>query len=170
MLIGIAIFVLITLIIGGVFVALHVISQKIELFEHGLIAHFQRRTDMIPGLSEISKKYIMRHKEIFSEVLELRKNEFALVGITQDLQNFIQLQEKIHHEINFIFQVCNKHPKINRDTHFLYLRDCIIQQSTVIEKEFKKYKKIIEIYNSLIRYKNLSIIGMIIPYSKKTVL
>jgi hypothetical protein len=170
MLIWIAILVLISLIIWWVFIALHIISTKIENFERGLISDFQKRTDMIPWLSEISKKYIMRHKEIFSEVLELRKNEFSLIWITQNLQNFIQLQEKIHHEINFIFQVCNKHPKINRDAHFLYMRDCIIQQSTVIEKEFKKYKKIIEIYNSLIRYKNLSIIWLIIPYQKKAVL
>ncbi len=170
MLIWIFIIVVVLIILVSIYGILYFLDYKIQMFESNMISLFQKRTDMIPWMYEISKKFITRHNEIFREALELRKQEFSLLTISKDLQAFIQVQEKIHHEINFIFQVCNKNPKVNRDANFLYLRDCIIDQSSRIEKEFNKYKKIIEIYNSFIRYKNLSLIGLIIPYSKKTVL
>jgi len=70
----------------------------------------------------------------------------------------MKLEERIHHEINFIFQVCNKNPKLLKQKEFLYLRDVMMQKSLNISKEVKKYKKIIEIYNNFIKIKNYSII------------
>lgn len=154
------------LVFGGFF--LYLLEQKIKKFEKNLIQAFIIRTDTIPWLFEISKVHISRHSEIFFQILELRKQESLYKGSWESLEFFKQLESKIHHEINFIFQVCNKNPKLLKEKRFLYLRDVIINKSSYISKQMKIYRKIIEIYNSIIKIKNYSIIWLILPFAKKT--
>ncbi|MCD5374913.1 LemA family protein [Candidatus Gracilibacteria bacterium] len=127
------------------------------------------RTDVFPALSEITKNHMSRHEEIFAEVLSLRKKEFSLLGVSQSFEGFLEVEGHIHHEINFIFQVCNKNPKLLKEKRFLYIRDVMIEKSSQIAGEMKKYRKIIEIYNQIIKYKNFSILGLILPFTKKPV-
>lgn len=131
---------------------------------------FASRSDNITALHEVSKQEIQKHSEIFQEVLSLRKKEFSLMDISHSLEGCIELEKHIHHEINFIFQVCNKNPKLLKKKEFLYIRDIMMQKSHQIGIEMKKYKKIIEIYNTLIQIKNYSLIGLVLPFSKKAVL
>lgn len=70
----------------------------------------------------------------------------------------MNLESHIHHEINFIFQVCNKNPALLKTKEFLYCRDIMIDKSSDISKAMKKYRKVIEKYNQCIAYKNYSII------------
>ena len=99
-----------------------------------------------------------RHEEIFTESMELRKKEFSLITVSKNLEGFLEVEGHIHHEINFIFQVCNKNPKLLKEKRFLYMRDIMIEKSAYISKEMKKYRKIIEIYNKIIQYKNYTVI------------
>ena len=154
------------LLLGGYFVFLY-LSEKISLFEKNIIRNFSSRTDLICQLYEVSKYSLWRHQEIFAEVLNLRKQEFSLIWISQNLEGFLQIEEAIHHEINFIFQVCNKSPELWKNKRFLYVREVMLEKSNTIGKEMKNYRKIIEIYNSFIRIKNYTLIGFLLPFSKK---
>ncbi len=156
------------LLCGWVF--LYFIQYKIQKFEQRLIALFLSRTDTIPAIYEISLEHINRHKEIFTEILELRKQEFFLSEIQSSLAGFINLESHIHHEINFIFQVCNKNQALLKTKEFLYCRDVIIQKSSQISQKLKAYKKIIGFYNECIRYKNYSLLWLCLPFKKKAVL
>lgn len=151
------------------FFAFSLFYSKIQYFEKKMIWVFCARTDIIPALFEVSKQNLSRHNEIFSEILNLRKKEFSLLWVSESLESFLELEEKIHHEINFIFQVCNKIPKLNKDKNFLYTRDIMISKSSDIGKEMKKYRKIIQIYNKSIQIKNYTVIWVLIPYRKKSV-
>lgn len=151
-------------------IAIFYLTVRIEIFERKLMILFSKRSDIFPALYEISQTSLSRHTEIFSEVLSLRKQEFWLMSSSKSIDWYIELQSHIHHEINFIFQVCNKNPKLLKDKNFLYLRDVIISVSSDISREMKNYRKIIEIYNKIIFYKNCTLIWLIIPFSKKTVL
>jgi hypothetical protein len=73
----------------------------------------------------------------------------------------------IHHEINFIFKICNKHPELIKEWGFIYLRNLIIKKSNKIWDKIEKYKKAIKILNKLIFYKNITIIWLFFPISKK---
>jgi hypothetical protein len=72
----------------------------------------------------------------------------------------------IHNELNFIFRVCNKHPKINKDPKFLLVKDNIIEKSEELWKKLNLYKKITNKFNTYIIIKNLTIIWLFIPISK----
>jgi len=132
-----------------------------------LISLFLSRTDTIPCLYEITQGQINKRQEIFSEILSLRKKEFWLWEISKNIDAFFELESHIHHEINFIFQICNKNPKLLKDKKFLYIRDVMIHKSAEISRQVKIYKKIIHIYNTFIKYKNYSIIWLILPFQKK---
>ena len=161
----IIIFVFFVLILWWVF--FHFFSKKIEYFEWKIIQLFSSRTDVFPGLYEVSKSWLARHEEIFMEILELRKKEFSLSSISQEIESFIEFESKIHHELNFIFQVCNKNPKLIKSGRFLYVRDIVMEKSTTISQQIKKYRRIIQIYNTCITYKNYTLVWFLIPFSKK---
>ncbi len=164
------IFMLLALMLCISWLWIYFLYKKIDFFEHKLMLLFSKRSDIFPWLYEVSSEKLSRHNEIFAEVLSLRKQEFSLMSSNRDIEWYIQLQSHIHHEINFIFQVCNKNTKLLKDKNFLYLRDVMISASSDISKEMKKYRRIIEIYNTIIFYKNCSIVWLIIPFTKKTVL
>lgn len=167
---SIYIFLFILSLILLISVGLYFFSLRIKIFEQKLISLFLSRSDSIPALYEVSKNALSRHKEIFEESLNLRKQEFSLRGISKNIEGFMELESHLHHEINFIFQVCNKNPKLLKEKTFLYIRDVFIQKSSDISKSIKIYNKIIKIYNKIIRYKNYTLVWYIIPFSKKSAL
>lgn len=156
-------------ILSTAWIWIYFLHKKIGSFEHNLMLLFSKRSDIFPWLYEISSEKLSRHKEIFAEVLSLRKQDFSLMINSRDIQWYIQLQSHIHHEINFIFQICNKNQALLKDKNFLYLRDVIMLASSNIGEEMTKYRRIIEIYNQIIFYKNCSIIWLLIPFNKKPV-
>ena len=162
------IFIWILLMITGIF--LYIFSYKLRRLEVKIIHLFRSRTDIFPSLFEASRWSLVKHHEIFKEILELRKKEFSLSHLSNEIEGFFDLESKIHHEINFIFQVCNKNPELIKNGNFLYIRDVIIDKSGEISHEVKKYKKAIEIYNTCIQYKNYTIIWLLLPFYKKTLL
>jgi len=165
-----AIFLVFTCLIIIAYFCILILQKRLEVFEKKLMLLFARRGDIFPGLYEVSKQHINRHEEIFHEALLLRKQEFWLMSSQRDIEWFVELQSHIHHEINFIFQVCNKNPWLIKDKNFLYLRDTMISISSDISQEMKKYRRLIEIYNTIIFYKNCTVIWLIIPFYKKAVL
>jgi len=151
-------------------ISIYILSKRIDIFEQKLMLLFVKRSNIFPWLYEISSDKLSRHNEIFAEALSLRKKDFSLASTNKDIETYLELQSHIHHEINFIFQVCNKNRALLKDKNFLYLRDIMINASADISRDMKKYKRIIKIYNQIIFYKNCSIIWLLIPFWKKSVL
>lgn len=161
-LLGIIIF----LLTGG-YVFLYFFQRKLHLLENTIISIFQTRSDILPGIYEISKEYLTKHNDIFRESLTLRKTEFSMIENGVWLNEIIELESHIHHEINFIFKVCNKHPKLLKNGNFIYIRETIIQRSHKLWEMIQLYKTMTEKYNFLIHIKNYSLIGLLLPFSKK---
>lgn len=162
------IFLFFCLVLG--YITLYLFDWKISQKEARIIALFQKRNDTIPALYEIEKAYFPQFQEIFQEILELRKQEFHISEITKKLETFIELEKKMHHELNFIFQISNKNPRLLREKRFLYLRDIILDISLSLSREIQIYRKIIYYYNKGISYKNRSVIGYFLPFEKKPIL
>lgn len=114
------------------------------------------RTDLVPSLFEITKNYINKHDEIFENILKLRKLQF-FSGVESFIEK-IQNEALIHTELNFIFKVSNKHPKIQRNEKFLLVRDLFLDQSNIILKKIEIYKNNSNKINKFIKYKDFTII------------
>ncbi|MDQ7009839.1 MAG: hypothetical protein Q9M94_06100 [Candidatus Gracilibacteria bacterium] len=166
---SIFIYILITLtvIIFLYYIFLKYSENKINLLEEEIKKLFLERTALIPSVFEISNLFLNKHEDIFHEILNLRKVEFSQSNNNLDLYLILKTKKLIHHEINFIFKICNKHPKLIKEAKFIYLRNLIIQRSDKIGKNIEKYKKDIYYLNKLIFYKNITIIGLLFPIYKK---
>ncbi len=142
-------------------------EYKITHLENSIKRLFLERTALIPAIYEISKPYLTKHDDIFNEVLKLRKREFAESAWNINLHWLLQTKKLIHHEINFIFMVCNKHQLLIREWKFIYLRNLIIEKSNSIWTKIEVYKKITAQQNKFINWKNTTLIWFFFYISKK---
>jgi len=147
------------------FLFTYLLKNKIERLEKIIILELEKRTNLIPTLYEISKKYIQNYEEVFNEILILRKKEFN--SYNEEFISKIFLETFIHKELNFIFKIILKNPKIEKNSVFLILRDLFTQNSYTIWKKVELYKKIIFIYNKNLKYKNYTLIWYFLNYKIK---
>ena len=64
----------------------------------------------------------------------------------------IYIHGLIHHELDFIFKIFNKHNKLISNYKFVYLRDVTINNSFDIWKKISLYKNIVKKYNALVKF------------------
>lgn len=158
--------ILVFLLVAG-YIFLYVFHLQLQKLEKKILGMFRARTDTIPGIYELSKAFLTKHEDIFRESLRLRKSEFSILENTPTLTQTLEIEWQIHHEINFVFKVCNKHPKLMKHGNFIYMRDIVIQKSKNLWDMVQLYKAMTKKYNTCISIKNYSIIGFILPIKKK---
>lgn len=141
-------------------------DNKIKKLEDQILKLFEKRTNLVPSLYEISKNYINKHEEVFNEVVNLKKLEFN--NYNSWFIERIANETLIHHELNFIFKIINKHPEIQKNEKFLLIRDLFLENSSKIWKKIELYKNIIKKFNNLLIFKNLTIIWIFIKIEKRT--
>lgn len=144
--------------------------EKLKSIETEIIFLFLSRSSIFPELYEITKDYIIKNDEIYEEVFTLVKQEFFMWEGSQSIEAFFELESKIHHELNFIFQVCNATPKILKEKRFLYMRDIALEKSSRISKKIQYYNQYLKVYNTMITYKNYTLIWFLIPFTFKKIL
>ncbi len=132
------------------------IEKNIKMIEKNIQKSLRLRSDLIPSLYEISKEDLVKHKEIFKEILHLRKIQFSLNQYDVSFVEFVKNEVAINHEIRFIYNICNKNEKISNSTKFMYIKKLIIEKNKIIWKNMEKYKKYINKYNSTLIFKNLT--------------
>lgn len=142
-------------------------EKKINKLENKIKNLFLERTSLIPSVFEVSEDFISKHDDIFYEILCLKKIEFSQANNNLEMYEIIEIKKLIHHEVNFIFKVCNKHPKLIQNAEFIYLRNLVINKSQLIWEKIEIYKRAIDIFNKLIFYKNITILGYLFYISKK---
>ncbi len=128
---------------------------------------FLERTALIPSIYEISREFLNKHDDIFAEILKLRTQEFGEDSRYNILYKILPTKKAIQHEINFLFKVCNKHPKLIQEWKFIYLRDVLMKKSNEISKQLEAYKKSSHDFNKLVSFKNKTVIGYLFPIDEK---
>lgn len=141
-------------------------DKKLKLLEDQIIWLFEKRTNLVPALYEITKEYLSKHDEVFQEILKLRNIEFS--NYEEDFLPRIENEVKIHHELNFIFKVIHQHPKIQQNGKYLLLKDLFLENSMLIWKKVELYKIIIKKLNFFLLFKNATLIGMFIKIKKRS--
>ena len=156
-------------LLGWFYAFVLVLHLKVQKLEKRIKQLFVSRSDAIPGIFEISKKYLGRHGEIFKESIRLRKVELSLNSSDTKFYKIIETEGLLHHELNFIFKVCNKHIWLTEDAKFNYIKEVIIDKSGEIGKKMWMYKDITIQLNKLIKIKNWTILWLFIPIEKRVI-
>ena len=156
------------LLLAAFYIFLYLFNMKLNQLEYKILDSFAKRTNIIPGLFEITRDVIVKHDQVFAQSLNLRKEEFAKLASEDPLFRFIELEVIIHKELNFLYKVCSKHPKMMKNWKFVYLRDLLIDRSSEIWTYLEKYKIFIKKYNLLITIKDFTLVWFFVPLRKKT--
>lgn len=150
------------------YIFLLALNIKIHALENLIKDLLKQRTDLIPSLYEITKDFLTKHNEIYDEVLRLRKIEFSL-NDNEDA-TFVEIlknERYIHHEMNFIFNICLKNKKLEKSWKFQYIKELTINRSYLIWEKVEKYRKIVDTLNNLITIKNYTVIWLLLPLNKR---
>ena len=130
---------------------LYYLWRKINNLEKIISILFEKRLWIIPPLHDISQKYLVKHDNVFNSVLKLLKAKSTIDEFYVDFNEKLYAQSLIHHELDFLFKIFNKHEKLIRDYKFVYLRDLTINNSFEIWKKINLYKSIVKKYNSFVK-------------------
>lgn len=139
---------------------------KINKLELKIRKSLNTRTNLIPIVFEVTKGLLNKHDEIFKEVIKLRKMEFVSINMEDDLENILNIESLIHHELNFVFKICNKNKDLEKNEKFLYVKELLSKKNLEISEIIEIHKKVSIIYNNFINIKNLTWFWIIIPLNK----
>lgn len=148
-------------------ILIFLLKIKIEKLENKIIILFNKKNSLIPCIYEISKWNFIKHEQIFDEILKLMKINFQENNIGNKLFEIIKTQILIHNELNFIFKIFAKYPKLYKDEKFLYINELYLENNLILSSKISIYKEIIKKYNQLINIKNITILWLFIPFNKK---
>ncbi|MCP4523164.1 MAG: hypothetical protein GY828_03005 [Candidatus Gracilibacteria bacterium] len=138
-----------------------------NILENKLRKLFQIKNDLIPSLYELSKYSVVKHEEIFYEILFLKKIIFSENNFDDNFQRSYYTQQKVHKEMSFILNVCEKHNKLMQSDQFFYIKETLLDRLNEISIYLELYKKMIVKYNFFIRVKNYTILGLLFPFKQK---
>lgn len=142
---------------------IYLLKIKIKKLESKIRKSLNKRTNLVPSIFEITKDYLNKHSEVFMEIIKLRKAELLRINEVENLENILNIEWLIHHELNFIFKISYEKPYLQRDSKFLYIKELISDISLEISENIKIHNNISKIYNNLIKIKNMTIFWILIP-------
>ncbi|MCT4617705.1 MAG: LemA family protein [Candidatus Gracilibacteria bacterium] len=161
--------ILIGVLIIGIIAYLFLIvlyHSKLNLLEKRIKILFEKRTNLIPAFYQVTKQYVDKHEMVFSDIIYLKKMEMFNTD-DYNFHEFLALEAKIHHELNFIFKVLKPIKKVEKNGKFLYIRDLLDETSEKIGKQIRIYKIVSSRYNKMLKYKNFTIAGIFLPFGEK---
>jgi hypothetical protein len=127
--------------------------KKINSLEWVIIELFKKRNNQVIWIYETTKDDLVRAKDVFSEFFELKRREIWEDSFDTQLDIKLVTYKKIHNEINFIFETCEKHRKIQINPIYSYFKEWIYGKSKLIWEKVKLYNKVKKKFN---RYKIIS--------------
>jgi len=150
-----------------IYIIITILSDKITIQEKYIQKILKQRSDLIPSLYEISKNHLNKHKEVFKELINLRKIQFSLNEYEVSFIEFIKNEISLNHEIRFIYNICINNKELQNDKDFLYIKKLVIEKNKLIWQNIENYKKNIKYINNLVKIKNYTILWLFIPSQKR---
>lgn len=154
------IIIIISIIIFIIFynIFVYFLWSKIDFLEENIIGIFKRRNNQVMSIYQISKNYINKSDEIFKDFFELKRKDFSENSFKTWLKDKINTYKKIHNEIDFIFKVCEKNNNLTLNSRYLYLKDSILDKSSMIWKRMEIYNRIRNEYKLYKKIANFTIL------------
>lgn len=122
---------------------------------------FRSKLGKIPALVMALRDHLYVPDEVFKTAVALYSD--AVLRDLDDPYSLLEANGRIHHEIQFIFTVANKHHKVNLDGNFLYVRDFLIEHEAELKAAVRELAAATLLRNRMYRWKNLLLAGLPFP-------
>lgn len=124
---------------------------------------YRQKMDKIPALVETMRHHVAEKKAL--ETIIWLHREGVLVP-SKDFIDILEMNTRIQKEFLFLMKLSAHIPSLQTNTHFIYMRDFIIDAEKKIRSQFEALNDKIRDYNNFLSIKNVTLLGMIIPGKK----
>lgn len=138
--------------------------KKVNKIEKKIITTFFAKVSKIPGLVEVMRPYVA-DESAFTDLIKLHTS--VMIRKYDTIYILLEHNAKIHWEFTFLMKLSMQIPDLQKNEQFLYIREFIIKYEKYIKNNFQSYNENVEKWNKFIFIKNLTIIGLILPWRKK---
>jgi hypothetical protein len=150
------------LIVYGVsfFVLWYLVRQREDI----LIELFLEKVGKIPSLIEVMRPYVAK-PESFHMITRLHTR--AMIQDFRSIYDILEHNAKLQNNFLFLMQLSAHIPELQKQEYFLYIRDFIIEFERLMRTEFRSLNQILSYWNTFITLKNTTLIGLLLPGSKR---
>ncbi len=140
------------------------LKNQILRVEKKIIQTFLLKVSKIPALIEVMREYVV-DEGAFDTVTELHSD--VMVRQFDSIYTLLEHNARIHREFLFLMKLAVQIDALQKNEQFLYIRDFIISYERNLKKDFDAYNRTVSRWNTFVNIKNMTLIGIIFPGSKR---
>lgn len=122
-----------------------------------VVNQYQRRTDLIPNLVEVVKKYADHEEEVFTQVAEARSRAGSMqvtpevLNDPEALKRYQEAQSQMDGALSRLMAVSERYPELKADTSFRELQAQLEGTENRITVARNRYIQEVQSYNTTVR-------------------
>lgn len=124
--------------------------------------YLKKRWDLIPNLVEVVKEYEKHEKETFSQIANLRTNQYNSMPMNRK----IKVNEQLTPEVSKIIVISERYPELKSNENFLQLSRELVQIEDEIANSRKYYNGAVRILNTKIQMFPNNIVASIFGFKQ----
>ncbi|MBS9784379.1 LemA family protein [Candidatus Gracilibacteria bacterium] len=132
--------------------------------EQKIIDIFLAKVAKIPSLIEVMRAEVVDEKA-FDVITKLHSG--AMIYKYDSIYSLLENNKKIHDEFGFLMKLSMQIPSLQKNELFVYIRDFIIKYERNMKKDFSAYNSAVNTWNTFVKIKNFTILGLILPGSRR---
>lgn len=124
--------------------------------------YLKKRWDLIPNLVEVVKEYEKHEKETFSQIANLRTNQYNSMPMNRK----IKVNEQLTQEVSKVIVISERYPELKSNENFLQLSRELVQIEDEIANSRKYYNGAVRILNTKIQIFPNNIVASIFGFKQ----
>ena len=124
--------------------------------------YLKKRWDLIPNLVEVVKEYEKHEKETFSQIANLRTNQYNSMPMNRK----IKVTEQLTPEVSKVIVISERYPELKSNENFLQLSRELVQIEDEIANSRKYYNGAVRILNTKIQIFPNNIVASIFGFKQ----
>ena len=124
--------------------------------------YLKKRWDLIPNLVEVVKEYEKHEKETFSQIANLRTNQYNSMPMNRK----IKVNEQLTPEVSKVIVISERYPELKSNENFLQLSRELVQIEDEIANSRKYYNGAVRILNTKIQIFTNNIVASIFGFKQ----
>lgn len=152
-------------IILGVYALAYIFfSKHVENAEKRIINFFLLKVGKIPGLIEVMRPYVA-DESAFDSLIALHSD--AMTRRFDSIYLLLEHNARIQAEFLFLMKLSFQIPELQKNSQFIYIRDYIMNYERDMKNDFSLFNTEASKWNTFVKIKNFTIIGLLLPGAHK---
>lgn len=162
--IALLIFLLLIVVIVGIYNNLIQLRNKVHNSWSQIDVQLQRRFDLIPNFVDVVKAYMKHEEGVFTKLAELR----SAWTNADSIDKKAQINNQLSHTLNTIIAVCENYPDLKANQNFSKLMQELRETEDKIAWSRQFYNDSVTIYNTKVQVVPSNIVAFIFGFKAET--